>query len=1707
MSSDRFIINDITLSIPPENIEIYEDYTNNVYTPLRTNKASVVKTGHGIMRIKVRSRFSGQQQLNDLHRLVVEFKYMPFAWIDNDLIRSQLKSKFKHNTIDFEKDSLAVVLSMLQLSTDDQLVNTVTMDLEMFFFNYKPYTSNFRFKGYSTGPNNELYPVPLANGPIDPSGNISQYQRYINIISSSNDIPLITNINDDNVIFKGNFFIKDDEFPSTPANIASVQPKSNILSNVNLEYVDIVGIVDTRMYPTAQVDFNLLASAYYRRTKQKLQIQEMFVTADQKYANEYSILGLSFATTQNIQLNDLKSLAQLYNFSIHPLPFNINGYNFIYQSDKSYAANDLYHQDVSDVLNTINPNDQSIDQYTQKVKEINDKNIKANRILTNIEGIYKEPFSIDCKKEFPDSLVTTSIQVILQNNVSFLQVAGYHIPTAQYTGGNIASCIIGFRSHSVEPIKFLKSKINNIIQESLQNRRFTSMNTLEVINPIINIAGLKNVVPDRIISETLDGHVDTYNITMQFIESNIENIADVNKITFSNDDIIRKVLSILTSNQYIDLISDGVKNLPNIRPYNAQHLSLYYYNKLRNGSNYAGNELLSSYIDRIIDEINTVNKLFDTSGVSPNINTDFIADIWGLNHLFSRAVSQFIPDYNFETPSNSSGGSWGKDDINIPSINNLNRTLEEVRNNLKQIAEEVIRELIVPNDAEVLYPEFNNIRHLIFTENYGFDTCYHDMKLEVLRNENEASTNIEPKDLFFDDFYDGNNTPFDEKSINELRKCTIASYESYKNLYGTLESNETPLFEQIMNSYNFTEQQRLLLDQKFESVWNSVEPKPVPAEGYNRVSSSYPTLDSNGAQLDDYIARVGELQGKTIEFGPSNGYKDIKQVTNQEGVVQSITQSFAQHDIYFRSMQKAFPTFKIIFMEETPRGILKQSFDELYSASAVDSIEVIHSRKSPITVARISILNLYGHLDILAWKGDPSDFNSYQSSVAIQKLADETEFAPFERFMLRPGQKIKIKLGYSNDIEKLETVFIGEIVDITAGDRVEIIAQSYGKELINTIKGWNPRERLFKYHNDTQRILCAMLLQPELIHFGKWEPFGLPTITEEFESITNNLRDDNGNQISKLHHGLLPFFFASNLKSTPTDDNIFAPITPFNPDRSVPGIIKYPLYVAGIGLSVVLGAIIGGTVLPAAITISGIVLSGVTFGSLAGAPLVDLIPKPTSFSWAARFNEDSQYAYVVYQMTVWDVIKEMELRHPGCIGHPVPYGDRMTLFFGYPSLHYWKRPPTGIDITRQQRLNALLGREDIIDRYMQNQADNRNFNPTDKNIPIEREKLTELILTYRLQYEEQVGRFVPFRNYHLISADYNMIENKIRTGISDVYNTVALQYLKDTSTRDQDRTYIDDNSLSDPIEGRGFSAGIADLPRRLTTNLPPEPDEESRLQLPVYDPDNLLVLKADDNILDQDVRMGHYAYFNCIGKTMAANYALALLINNLRDIYRGEIKILGNERIKPYDTCFLFDYYNDMCGPFDVEQVIHRFSRDEGFVTCITPDLCVTANEWSTIPTQDTMFLFTYGWWMSGISITNSEVFNTARILSDVKIHSANDLFSKAVGLNKSQFLRDRLSLSNFGDLLSMPFSSLLAAGLTLTKIGLYTQLRQPVFITPLFQGNKPFIAGIDGYYKDSILVNIRGKIVQWIDQTEVGINAMISDITQYFTSNEVIVK
>lgn len=84
---------------------------------------------------------------------------------------------------------------------------------------------------------------------------------------------------------------------------------------------------------------------------------------------------------------------------------------------------------------------------------------------------------------------------------------------------------------------------------------------------------------------------------------------------------------------------------------------------------------------------------------------------------------------------------------------------------------------------------------------------------------------------------------------------------------------------------------------------------------------------------------------------------------------------------------------------------------------------------------------------------------------------------------------------------------------------------------------------------------------------------------------------------------------------------------------------------------------------------------------------------------------------------------------------------------------------------------------------------------------------------------------------------------------------------------------------------------------------------------------------------------------NSSDQLSARRVALYHLKKGLQGIYNGELTIVGDSDIRPFDMVYIGDVYERMYGFVEVDRVIHHFTPENGFVTSITPNPIVTIND------------------------------------------------------------------------------------------------------------------------------------------------------------------
>jgi murein DD-endopeptidase MepM/ murein hydrolase activator NlpD len=586
-----------------------------------------------------------------------------------------------------------------------------------------------------------------------------------------------------------------------------------------------------------------------------------------------------------------------------------------------------------------------------------------------------------------------------------------------------------------------------------------------------------------------------------------------------------------------------------------------------------------------------------------------------------------------------------------------------------------------------------------------------------------------------------------------------------------------------------------------------------------------------------------------------------------------------------QSLMRAYPTFKLYFIEDDSGERRKYAFDDFFSYSAVQSIRVVRSRKIAADLCEIYLSNTSGVLSDKKFSDTYYEGGEKKTSAPTESLspmkADTVLENPISSLLLQIGIQINLRMGYMNDPDDLETVFNGVITEIEFSENEELIrvlAQSYAIELMQDIKGFEkPQQKSsfsafgwnfwgFSQNATTGRILEEMLAEPEVLHFGRWDPTTGTGSTYARELLTQRW----------------------TFQPQPADDNIFAP-----------------------------------------------------------SPKQDL----NDFG-DGRFFKDLKY--VIYRITIWDIFQEMALRHPNFIAAVVPYEgkgqQRNTAFFGLPNQLYFARDPKPIEQRADEKLKEIQRQAEkkVLQTAIGNQFEKkglwgkilRNFSygvgrvvggtpetaaslgqdlitnnwatsklltGTDYQYNLAHAATNVFFRKYRLARSQDAGYIAPFRNYHLLTSSQHIIHNGIKANNRDVMNTVAIKYNKEISL---------------PTGGMGI----------LTI-----PAEET------------FTLKLDNALPTEDIQTLVGEFVNVTHTELAKRYALSLLCQSLKDVYKGEIITIGIPSVKPYDICYLFDEQTDMIGAFEVEEVQQLMSQQDGFRTSIKPDMLVQASEWSLL--------------------------------------------------------------------------------------------------------------------------------------------------------------
>ena len=704
---------------------------------------------------------------------------------------------------------------------------------------------------------------------------------------------------------------------------------------------------------------------------------------------------------------------------------------------------------------------------------------------------------------------------------------------------------------------------------------------------------------------------------------------------------------------------------------------------------------------------------------------------------------------------------------------------------------------------------------------------------------------------------------------------------------------------------------------------------PAVFEGSDVVPGGKPfkTAKKEIEEVKQHLITEGghlEIRNKTglLEKNPTLDHtfdlSDRSEEGNLTGLAGMALESLGDLERRKLLMRRAFPTFKLFFIEEDRHENSWRALDDFYSYNAIRSISLTRSAKVPADLLVVELQNVSGVLDgTMAGgirdidynteqfdkAGNPTDETKLRERLRSNELENTEMENFFNSLVLREGVNVQLRLGYANHPEFLETVFNGRVVETQwndTSDVIRVVCQSFATELVQVQKGVTGEDlngetatdhktlSFAPAYENTTELLSELLKSPEVLHFGRWQ-FGVLPTTEEVVAPELDRKQYTSFRWAKLldlKKGWANFAAsnqtAADFQKASTTEGWGGPIAMLEGialmDLAAPTALTNPVW--GSGLATWAGG--------AWLFIEGAAATWKDtkfwfqrrWKAHKDNPVDNNIfaPHPDDYAdyglldWTGKIL-GPELEYHLSSTTIWDTFQEMTYRHPGWIASPVPYGDRMTMFFGVPSQRYWALDASMSLVKRIQELREEVSKTDP-----------------------KPEAVSEYLKGLKL-------RFRPFRRYHLWTSQTDIIANDISVSSTGVANTAIVQY--------------------------------ADYVR----------PEEAKTE----------IMKLHPLMPDEDISTAEVDFENCYGRELAFRYGLKAIVDSIKEMYKGTITVLGDPLIKPYDIGIVADSYSDIAGPVEVEEVTHIFSPDTGFVSVVIPKAYVVVNEISSTPLLDAM--------------------------------------------------------------------------------------------------------------------------------------------------------
>jgi len=543
------------------------------------------------------------------------------------------------------------------------------------------------------------------------------------------------------------------------------------------------------------------------------------------------------------------------------------------------------------------------------------------------------------------------------------------------------------------------------------------------------------------------------------------------------------------------------------------------------------------------------------------------------------------------------------------------------------------------------------------------------------------------------------------------------------------------------------------------------------------------------------------------------------------------------HDCRGR-MLRAFPTFYMFFIDEGRKIGKFRLHDNFYNTNAISSITISKSRKNPTDVAEVVMTNFFN-----TFTTEDEDLNMNYSanftdvfkslwlptlqSYAVDEEERRTNAPKAERFRLRPGARVHIRIGYGADASHLPISFNGMIAEVDNGDTVKLICQSDGGEICKPI-----------------------LLEKKASELQGIDGVGWSSVAENGDTPKNIMRS-----LMCLKGGLINSWMhdkgmddAANLIGTPIN-----PLGIYhfgNPDMAYAGDPEPVQNIFEIGLK---------TGSDRYLNVTG---DDHKEGMLEGIANT-INGKDEDIATHLQFE--------VFGKTVWDVANICRSTDPEYYAAVRPFHLRSTLFIG--RAHDY----------------------------------------------------------YAYDYEQKGGSWVekrkPFQQAHIYTSLTDIIDNKLAVSPKDIKTCAIGMYEVEGFMNAKVQKKTDPQWVDAAIYPEFQKTMYVD------TKLFGEGSRKLGIVSDVvgWFSNGIFNSWLDRGFDKEGDAQNHHA--------LAVKMTISALKDAMKEMYQGNIVVIGDPTVQPNDRMILNDTYNYINGQCLVRDVVQVFSCEGGFRTVITPDL------------------------------------------------------------------------------------------------------------------------------------------------------------------------